>query len=51
MHGGTFCESGLDLMALKIKVKQKTPTTLADEALSVRFAHDAENYAAAAMMP
>ncbi len=36
-------------MALQMKVKQKTPTTFADEALSVRFAHDAENYAAAAM--
>ncbi len=36
-------------MALKVKIKQKAPTAFADEALSVRFAHDAENYAAAAM--
>ena len=32
------------------KVKLKRPTSLANEALSVRFAHDAENYAKAAMV-
>jgi hypothetical protein len=31
-------------------VKLKRPTSLANEALSVRFAHDAENYAKAAMV-
>jgi hypothetical protein len=36
-------------MALKVKIKQRRPASLADEALSVRFAHDAESYAAAAM--
>ena len=36
-------------MALKAKITQRRPTTLSDEALSVRFAFDAENYAAAAI--
>ena len=37
-------------MALKVKLIQKRPAPLSAEALSVRFAQDGENYAAAAMV-